>query len=177
MTTKQERAEIRKVLLQSYYESFQKKSEDWAKLGWDENHPQVVTETYELYSKVQTELKKLDFADHKEDNPTQLPFRIPEYRSIDKMTKEKVETIESLKAELAAAQAKLDEQAQEKVGWLIITPNLAYCGMMYDKQIKFTDGVCFIPKNKEVPYFKIEPLSEGSGQCILRSNWQRLTKA
>ncbi len=85
------------------------------------------------------------------------------------------ETIASLKAELAAAQAIIDKVKIEKEGWLVIAPNAAYGGTQFGT-INFDMGMTFIPKGKVVPYFCYElslpqqKLSEDEQARILESH-------
>ncbi len=87
---------------------------------------------------------------------------------------EKQETIESLKAELAAAQAIIDKEKSKREGWLVIAPNAAYGGAQFGTII-FENGMAFVPKSKVVPYFIYElsleqkKLSEDQRTAILEN--------
>src|SRR4030042_6667779 len=70
------------------------------------------------------------------------------------------ETIESLWATPAAAEARLDQPAKQYTGWLITTPNPAYSGTMFDHQITFNEGWCFLADDQEIPFFQPELLSD-----------------
>ena len=79
------------------------------------------------------------------------------------MTKE-IETSETiiatLEAKLAAAEAQLAQQARQYTGWLVVTPNAAYSGTMFDHQITFNEGWCFLADDQEIPFFQPELLSD-----------------
>jgi len=60
--------------------------------------------------------------------------------------------IEELEAKEAAQAAELDKIKAKEVGWLVTTDSPQYEGSSFG--LRFYNGMCFIPKDAEVAYFK-----------------------
>ena len=60
--------------------------------------------------------------------------------------------------DVAALKAELHELKAEKEGWLITTPNVLYGGVTCG--VRFEQGMAFIPKGREFPNRKVNPIKE-----------------
>lgn len=92
----------------------------------------------------------------------------PEY-SVGEMTLEQLqEEVLKLKAEKAARESEISRLKEDNEGWLIKAKNPMYNGKTLN--ILFTDGLAFIPRNKELPDFEYKMPSEREMSKIAKDN-------
>ena len=66
--------------------------------------------------------------------------------------------VAELEKELSAKDTQIDEMKKKEEGWLVWTSNPTYNGTTMG--IQFTDGMAFIPVNREIPAMKIDPMND-----------------